>query len=71
EQHRPASLLDSHVLTYTSDPANLSRDDASKRGFDRDKDLASRRVDPKARKEMLERAKELGGRFGHGGRAFL
>ncbi|KAJ3040922.1 hypothetical protein HDV00_010133 [Rhizophlyctis rosea] len=70
-KHRPASLLDSHVLSYTADPANAQRDDASKRGFDRDRDLASRRVDPKARRNMVEQAKELGGRFEHGGRTFL
>ncbi|KAJ3294020.1 hypothetical protein HK104_004011 [Borealophlyctis nickersoniae] len=71
EKHRPASLMDTHVVNYVSDPAKAQSDDASKRGFDRDRDLSARRADPKARQDMLQRAKELDGKFLHGAKTFL
>lgn len=39
--------------------------------FDRDRDLFASRVDPLKRKAIIERSKNLGSRFAHGGQKFL
>ncbi|KXS15479.1 hypothetical protein M427DRAFT_135168 [Gonapodya prolifera JEL478] len=66
---RGPSLLDSHVAQRAASGAKSDLP----QGWDRERDLTARRVDPKLKAEMLEKSKELGGRFGHGssGGAFL
>lgn len=39
--------------------------------FDRDRDLFASRVDPLKRRAIIERSKNLGSRFAHGGQKFL
>ncbi|CAG8637155.1 4623_t:CDS:2, partial [Scutellospora calospora] len=60
EQHRSKSLLESHSESYNKS-RRWKEDDASKRPFDREKDvLGSRRMDSRKRREFLNNAKELG-----------
>lgn len=62
---RGESLLDSYTKDYAGSKS-MDKDDASKRGFDRDKDLVGRRVDPKMREKMIEQSRELDSKFGRG-----
>ena len=39
--------------------------------FDRDRDLFASRVDPLKRRALIERSKQLGSRFAHGGQKYL
>lgn len=62
---RGPSLIDSFTRDYAGSKA-MNDDDASKRGFDRDKDLVARRVDPKLRSKMIDESRQLDSRFGKG-----
>jgi hypothetical protein len=47
-------------------------EDVSKRPFDREKDLlGGKKIDRKAKKELLRQSKELGSKFGYGSSSFL
>ncbi|KAI8929267.1 hypothetical protein BC831DRAFT_444544 [Entophlyctis helioformis] len=59
---RPQSLMQSFAQDYLLS-GRFEDDDATKRGFDRDKDLVSRRVDAKARDKLLNEAKGLDSKF--------
>ncbi|KAF6774674.1 hypothetical protein AHF37_06112 [Paragonimus kellicotti] len=48
-----------------------SPEEPARRPFDRDKDLRISRLDSSARQALIERSKELSGRFAHGSRQFL
>ncbi|CAB4378167.1 unnamed protein product [Rhizophagus irregularis] len=66
ELYRPKSLLETHSENYVKS-RKWQDDDASKRSFDREKDvLGTRRMDSRKRKEFLDNAKGLGSKFGHG-----
>lgn len=64
--HRAQPLMDMHKTTYVKSRA-WEKEDVSKRGFDRERDVVgSRRMDGKKKQEIVEKSKELGTRFGHG-----
>ncbi len=66
ELYRPKSLLETHAENYVKS-RKWKDDDASKRAFDREKDvLGTRRMDLRKRKEFLDNAKGLSSKFGHG-----
>jgi hypothetical protein len=66
ELYRPKSLLETHSEDYVKS-RKWQDDDASKRSFDREKDvLGTRRMDSRKRKEFLDNAKGLSSKFGHG-----
>jgi hypothetical protein len=70
--HRSESLLESY--SHSSAAAKKMKEqneDISSRPFDRDRDLGRPTVDAKKRKEIIEKAKELNTRFGHGSSSFL
>lgn len=47
-------------------------EDVSKRPFDREKDLlGGKKIDRKAKKELLRQSAELGSKFGYGSGSFL
>ncbi|KAI9016025.1 hypothetical protein DFJ74DRAFT_770597 [Hyaloraphidium curvatum] len=62
---RGKPLLESHTSSYVGS-RDFERDDASKRKFDRDKDLAARRIDPKKRQDLINSSRELDSKFGRG-----
>ncbi|CAG8520367.1 2140_t:CDS:2 [Ambispora leptoticha] len=72
EIHRPKSLLEQHSETYVKSK-KWEKDDVRQRPFDRDRDvLGARRMDSRKRREILDQAKGLGSKFGHGkGGTFL
>lgn len=61
------SLMDMHRKSYVKSKT-YEQEDASKRKFDREKDLkgGSGRMDYKRKQEMLKRAGELSSKFGSG-----
>ncbi|RUS12611.1 hypothetical protein BC937DRAFT_87423 [Endogone sp. FLAS-F59071] len=64
--HRAQPLVDMHKTTYVKSRA-WEKEDVSKRGFDRERDVVgSRRMNGKKKQEIVEKSKELGTRFGHG-----
>ncbi|KAI8807958.1 hypothetical protein BJ742DRAFT_810131 [Cladochytrium replicatum] len=65
EAHRGKTLVDIYDRDHLSSRMEKA-DDPSARPFSRELDLNRRKADPNARERMLEKAKELGGRFGHG-----
>jgi hypothetical protein len=62
--------MDMHMKDYVSQ-RKFEDEDLSKRKFDREKDMASRRIDPKRRQDMIEGAAKLDSKFSHGSRTFL
>ncbi|KAJ3215640.1 hypothetical protein HDU67_000174 [Dinochytrium kinnereticum] len=70
ESLRPKSLMAMHSDQYIKEQ-KYEEDDASKRRFDRDRDLGSRRIDSSSRKKLLEQAGELDSKFSHGRKNFL
>ncbi|KAI9004699.1 hypothetical protein BC832DRAFT_557843 [Gaertneriomyces semiglobifer] len=71
ETHRGKSMMDTHTME-TLQSGRVDEDDPSKRKFDWQKDIAGgRRIDTKTRREMVDKAKDLGGRFGYGSKTFL
>ncbi|RUP45276.1 hypothetical protein BC936DRAFT_148378 [Jimgerdemannia flammicorona] len=71
-EHRAKSLVDMHKSSYIKSRV-WEQEDASKRGFDRERDVVgSRRMDGKKKKEIIDNSRELGTKFGHGrGGSFL
>ncbi|KAG2182369.1 hypothetical protein INT43_007299 [Umbelopsis isabellina] len=72
-EKRPMSLMEMHRKKYVKSKS-FDKEDASKRPFDREKDLkgGSSRMDYKRKSEMLKRASELGTKFGSsGGSSYL
>ncbi|RIA85275.1 hypothetical protein C1645_741698 [Glomus cerebriforme] len=66
EFYRSKSLLETHSESYVKS-RKWQDEDASKRPFDREKDvLGTRRMDSRKRKEFLDNAKGLSSKFGHG-----
>ncbi|CAG8463826.1 2629_t:CDS:2 [Ambispora gerdemannii] len=64
--HRPVSLLEQHSETYVKSK-KWEKDDVRQRPFDRDRDvLGPRRMDSRKRREIVDQAKGLGSKFGHG-----
>ena len=63
-KERGSSLMDSFTANLTQ--RDMDKDNAAGRKFDRDKDLVSRRVDPKARQRIIEQSRELDSKFGRG-----
>ncbi|KAJ3108999.1 hypothetical protein HDU96_007357 [Phlyctochytrium bullatum] len=70
EAMRPKSLMDMHSEQFTRSK-KYEEDDISKRRFDRDKDLVSRRIDSSSKQRMLEQAGQLDSKFSHGRKNFL
>ncbi|KNC99850.1 uncharacterized protein SPPG_05224 [Spizellomyces punctatus DAOM BR117] len=71
EKHRGKALMDQHMSTYIRN-GRLDEEDVSKRKFDREQDMGgSRRIDAKSRQEMLDQARKLDSKFGHGRKTFL
>ncbi|KAH6570756.1 hypothetical protein BASA62_004171 [Batrachochytrium salamandrivorans] len=68
--HRPKSLLQDFTLDYVKS-SKFDDDDASKRMFDRDKDVVSRRIDAKSRKRLLDDAQKLDSKFSSGKQSYL
>jgi len=66
-EKRPMSLMEMHRKNYVKS-RTFEEEDASKRPFDREKDLkgGSSRMDYKRKQEMLKRAGELSSKFGSG-----
>ncbi|KAI8581939.1 hypothetical protein K450DRAFT_229997 [Umbelopsis ramanniana AG] len=66
-EKRAMSLMDMHRKNYVKSKT-FEEEDASKRPFDREKDLkgGSSRMDYKRKQEMLKRAGELSSKFGSG-----
>ncbi len=66
EIHRPRTLLEMHTETYAKS-RNWEKDDVSSRPFDRDRDvLGPRRINSRKRKEIMDQARGLTTKFGHG-----
>ncbi|CAI2184326.1 13709_t:CDS:2 [Funneliformis geosporum] len=64
--YRSKTLLETHAESYVKS-RKWKEDDASKRPFDREKDvLGTRRMDLRKRQEFLDNAKGLSSKFGHG-----
>ncbi|TPX65220.1 hypothetical protein SpCBS45565_g05340 [Spizellomyces sp. 'palustris'] len=71
EKHRGKALMDQHMSTYIHN-GRLDEEDVSKRKFDREQDMGgSRRIDAKSRQEMLDQARKLDTKFGHGRKTYL
>ena len=60
ERNRPQSLLDMHREKHKTN------DTCVRRPFDRDKDLALHRKDPKAKEEFIKAAKQMNNKFSSG-----
>ncbi|CAG8484469.1 16064_t:CDS:2 [Acaulospora colombiana] len=66
ESFRPKTLLEEHSEKYVKSK-KWKQDSVSDRPFDREKDvLGARRMDSRKRQEILDNAKELSSKFGHG-----
>ncbi|CAG8650384.1 1452_t:CDS:2 [Funneliformis mosseae] len=64
--YRSKTLVETHAESYVKS-RKWKEDDASKRPFDREKDvLGTRRMDLRKRQEFLDNAKGLSSKFGHG-----
>ncbi|KAI8067182.1 hypothetical protein BC940DRAFT_319615 [Gongronella butleri] len=71
KSERPVSLLEMH-RKGGSNKRKETRDDPTKRAFDRDLDLAGARpMNKKQKNEFLQKSGEWSQRFGHGGSSFL
>ncbi|KAJ3169022.1 hypothetical protein HDU87_000896 [Geranomyces variabilis] len=71
ETHRGGALLEKHMKTALKD-RKFDAEDVSKRPFDRDRDMGgSRKIDTKSRQQMVEQARKLDTKFGHGNKTFL
>ncbi|KAL5035367.1 hypothetical protein BDV3_005308 [Batrachochytrium dendrobatidis] len=68
--HRPKTLMQDFTIDYVKS-GKFEEDDASKRSFDRDKDIASRRIDAKGRKRLLDDAQKLDSKFASGKKTYL
>lgn len=70
--NRAESLMDSYSKSSAAaQKMKQQQDDISSRPFDRDRDMGRPTVDAKKRKEIIDNAKELNTRFGHGSKSFL
>ncbi|KAI9204929.1 uncharacterized protein BJ171DRAFT_91926 [Polychytrium aggregatum] len=69
-QRGSKSLLQGHQEDYMKQ-RRFEEDDVSKRGFDRERDMKSHRIDPKKRQEIIDKSKDLGDRFSHGKKSYL
>ena len=68
KQHRPKSLMAEYHEKYL--PSKLAAaEDVASRQFDREKDLAVRRIDPSKRQQFIQQAGNLSSRFSHGSRS--
>ncbi|TPX69698.1 hypothetical protein CcCBS67573_g06785 [Chytriomyces confervae] len=65
--NRPKTLMEMHTTEYVQS-SKFADNDASARKFDRDRDLSSRRTDSKARRDLVDGAKNLSSRFSGGGK---
>ncbi|KAJ3167853.1 hypothetical protein HDU88_001800 [Geranomyces variabilis] len=71
ETHRGGALMDKHMKTALKE-RKFDAEDVSKRPFDRDRDMGgSRKIDTKSRQQMVEQARKLDSKFGHGNKTFL
>ncbi|KAI9099866.1 hypothetical protein DFS34DRAFT_592759 [Phlyctochytrium arcticum] len=70
EKKRGKSLMDEHMGKVATS-RSYEEEDISKRKFDREKDFATRRIDTKKRSEMVDQARKLDSKFGHGRKTFL
>ena len=60
---RTTSLVREHHKKVASGSAASDIDDPSKRPFDRERDLATRRITPEQRQKMMRQAAEMNSRF--------
>ncbi|KAJ3148633.1 hypothetical protein HDU86_007388 [Geranomyces michiganensis] len=71
KEHRGGALMDKHMKTALKE-RKFDAEDVSKRPFDRDRDMGgSRKIDTKSRQQMIEQARKLDTKFGHGNKTFL
>ncbi|KAI9328769.1 hypothetical protein DFJ73DRAFT_800515 [Zopfochytrium polystomum] len=65
---RGVSLMEAHAQEYVQG-RRFEDEDVSRRPFDRDRDVVSKRMDGKARQDLVDGAKKLDSRFSHGSKS--